>query len=95
MLAFQWNALRVGDPVLVHDDGDRALTLHAGVVELVQTRRAAANELAIRVDHDPSRIVRPRRQAVHIAPIDRRFVCWRCDGMAAGSAGVADADLAA
>lgn len=76
MLPFQWNALRTGDRVLVHDDADPALG--EGVVALVQTHVQADNDIAIRLTGTPSRTVRPRRHAVHMAPLDRRFECWRC-----------------
>lgn len=79
MLAFQWNALRTGDRVLVHDDDDPAFVLDEGVVALVQTHVKADNDIAVRLATAPSRTVRPRRHAVHMAPLDRRFQCWRCD----------------
>ena len=82
MLAFQWNALRAGDRVTMHDDLDRDLTLRDGVVDLVQTRRRGENDIGIRID-DEDRIVRPRRHAVHLSPIDRRLSCWRCEAMTA------------
>ena len=78
MLEFQWNALRVGDRVVVHDDLDPHLTAHDATVELVQTRSPAANEVAVRLDDRPTVILRPRRHAVHLVPIDRRSDCWRC-----------------
>jgi hypothetical protein len=28
-------------------------------------------------------MLRPRRHAVHLLPIDPGFPCWRCDAMAA------------
>ena len=86
MLAFQWNALRAGDRVMMHDDLDRDLTLREGVVELVQPRHRGENDIGIRIDHH-ERIVRPRRHAVHLSPIDRRSSCWRCDTIAARPAG--------
>ena len=82
MLTFQWNALRVGDRVMVHDDLDPDLELHHGVVRLVQTRPSAQNEIAIRFDDRPSVLLRPWRHAVHLMPIDTRSSCWRCAAMA-------------
>ena len=39
MFEFQWNALRVGDRVAVHDDLDDGFELAEGVVHIVETRR--------------------------------------------------------
>lgn len=79
MHRFQWNALRVGAPVVVHDDLDPGLALHDGMVRLVQTRSHGANEIGIRLDDRPAEMLRPRRQAVHLVPIDEGDSCWRCD----------------
>jgi hypothetical protein len=87
MLVFQWNALRVGDRVLVHDDLDDAFGLHPGVVGVVRTRRPEVNEIGIRLDDRASGMLRPRRHAVHLVPNDARFPCWRCDAIAGGSTG--------
>lgn len=78
VLTFQWNALRVGDHVLVHDDLDPGFVMHEATVKLVQTLGHAANEIALRLDDRPTEIVYPRRQAVHLTPITRRSECWRC-----------------
>lgn len=88
MLLFQWNALRVGDRVMVHDDHDPELELHEGAVRLVQTRQRGANEIGIRLDDPASEMLRPRRHAVHLLPIDPGFPCWRCDAIAASPADV-------
>lgn len=80
MLPFQWNALRRGDGVLVHDDSSTGLDLANGVVAIVETRRGRTNDVAIRV-RTTGRLVRPRREAVHQVPIDQRFSCWRCDAL--------------
>lgn len=81
MLTFQWNALRTGDRVLVHDDDAPNLATESGVVAIVRMRRGYTNDVAIRIE-TTARIVRPRRQAVHLLPLDRRFSCWRCDAAA-------------
>ena len=83
MLLFQWNALRAGDRVMVHDDHDPELELHGGAVRLVQTRQPGANEISIRLDGPASEMLRTRRQAVHLLPIGPGFPCWRCDAIAA------------
>ena len=80
MLTFEWNALGVGDHVVVHDDRDPGLTLHDGVVRIVEARRGVANDVRIRVDGAVRRV---RRHAVHMLPLDRRD-CWRCDAAGAG-----------
>ena len=80
MLVFEWNALRVGDRVVVHDNLDPGLVSSPGIVEDVQTRYQDANEVTIRLGGPPSRLVRPRRHAVHLMPLDRR-PCWRCDAI--------------
>jgi hypothetical protein len=85
MLSFQWNSLRTGDRVLVHDDQDPGLALHEGIVELVETGRWYTNDVVIQIDHDVPARVRPRRHAVHLLPLDRRS-CWRCDAIAAHDA---------
>ncbi|HWL44959.1 MAG TPA: hypothetical protein VNQ73_18595 [Ilumatobacter sp.] len=81
MLPFQWKALRIGDHVVVHDDSDRQLTLHDGVVRRLAPNAGDDRQVIIKLD-DEAGVVRPRRQAVHIAPVDRRFACWRCDAIA-------------
>lgn len=84
MLRFEWNALRPGDHVAVHDDADSSFALHDGVVTLVQTA-PRANDVAVHLDHAGSgpAVVRPRRMAVHLLPIDRSEPCWRCAGTSA------------
>ena len=46
MLRLQWNALQVGDKVLVHDDADISLRLHPGTVVMVQTAHGS-NDLGV------------------------------------------------
>ena len=85
MLVFQWNSLKVGDRVMVHDDRDPGLALHDGVVALIQSRPHGVNDVAIRVKgHDPS-VLRPRHHAVHLVPFDNRSTCWRCTAISAAS----------
>jgi len=84
MLPFQWNALRTGNRVLVHDDNSPGLDTDEGVVAIIQTRRAGTNDVAIRLN-TTRQIVRPRRHAVHQLPLDRRFTCWRCATIATQS----------
>ena len=85
MLRFQWNSLRTGEHVMVHDDLDPGLALREGVVRLVETRPWDTNDVAIRIDHHRPVVVRPRRHAVHPLPLDQGS-CWRCDAIAAHNA---------
>jgi len=78
MLTFQWNSLRVGDRVIVHDDELPGLPLQPGVVADIQSHRRR-NDVAVRVETPGgSHVCHPRRQAVHLAPLDPDDVCWRC-----------------
>jgi hypothetical protein len=88
MLLFQWNALRVGDLVDVHDDKSVGFDIHRGAVSIVQTRGYEANDVAV-VAGGTGSVLRPRRNAVHLVPSGDAPTCWRC-AVAAGS--VADLD---
>jgi hypothetical protein len=79
MIRLQWNGLRPGDRVDVHDDDDPGMSLTSGTVEMVQTA-LGGNDLAIRIAPEgrASRVVRPRRLAVHLLPLDPDDDCWRC-----------------
>jgi hypothetical protein len=83
---FQWNALRIGDRVAVHDDLDAGCQLSEGVVRIVGTRSHAVNDVAIRLDNLETAVQRPRRHAVHLRPLNDRPPCWRCEASAAQSA---------
>ena len=78
MLKFQWNALRRGDTVFVHDSSDANLDLHAGVVTLVDVR-PSGHDVGIRLTTGTptGSVVRPGRFAVHLAAGDDHD-CWRC-----------------
>jgi hypothetical protein len=78
MQVFQWNALRVGDHVHVHDDRSEGLGLREGVVAIVQTYPHEPNDVAIRLDDDADVVLHPRRHAVHIDEAAERRDCWRC-----------------
>jgi hypothetical protein len=85
MLRLQWNALRVGDPVLLHDDHDLySAPLVNGVVAIVQTR-PDTNDIAIRVPGSVG-VINPRRSAVHLIEIGPRDICWRCEARDAATA---------
>ena len=78
MFEFQWNALRVGDRVAVHNDRDDEFELTEGVVHIVESRSHAANMVAIRPDDGATPVQHPRRHAVHLLPLNDRPPCWRC-----------------
>ena len=78
MLKFQWDALRRGDTVFVHDASDADLGLLAGVVTLVDVR-PSGHDVGIRLTTGTptGSVVRPGRFAVHLAAVDDHD-CWRC-----------------
>ena len=97
MLRLQWNALQVGDEVLVHDDADISLRLQPGTVAMVQTAHRS-NDVGVRVTGQSGQIhvVRPSRLSVHLDPRDATEECWRCDAIAARAAlGLASATASA
>ena len=80
MLRLEWNSLRAGDRVLVHDADDPQRRLVAGVVAAVLTT-SGANEVSIRVTTPTGvRVVKPQRLSVHADPVDFDGQCWRCAG---------------
>jgi hypothetical protein len=82
MLAFQWDALKVGDHVLVHEDADPRFGLRDGTVAMVDTRPGGGHDVGIRITSGVTHIERPRRSAVHLVPLDTAS-CWRCELIAA------------
>ena len=95
MLRLQWNALQVGDKVLVHDDADVSLRLQPGTVAMLQTAHDS-NDLGVRVTGRSGqiRVVRPSRLSVHLDPRDATEECWRCDAIAARAGRGPGADAA-
>jgi hypothetical protein len=87
MVRLEWNGLRVGDKVLVHDRSDPAMQLLPGVVAMVQTTVQSSNDIGVRVASRSDRlsVLRPSRLAVHVDPRDTAEECWRCDAIAAGA----------
>lgn len=79
MLKFQWNALRRGDRVLVHDPRAADLGVRAGIVTLVDAHNSS-HDVGIRLNADTAtdRVVWPGRFAVHLDPINDADDCWRC-----------------
>jgi len=88
VLRLHWNALQVGDKVLVHDDADISLRLQPGIVTMVQTAHGS-NDLGVRVTGRDGQVsvVRPSRLSVHLDPRDASEECWRCDAIAARAGG--------
>ena len=87
MLRFEWNALRPGDHVLVHDPRTDEMTLTDGVVTSVDTHKRV-NGVGIRIDTpggDPA-ILWPNPFVVHHDPRDPAEPCWRCEELGEGAA---------
>ena len=86
MLRFEWNALRVGDRVVVHDPVGTEFPLLAGTVAMVETKRSrrGANRVGIRIATDvvAYRVVWPSFLAAHHDPPDPSKDCWRCTALA-------------
>jgi hypothetical protein len=80
MIRREWNALRVGEYVLVHDDDDPTSPLVPGRVTRVDPA-AGSNSLTIRLSPpgEPARVVQPRRLVVHLDSGEARERCWRCE----------------
>jgi hypothetical protein len=79
MLRFQWDSLRRGDHLLVHDVRSPHLGLRPAVVELVDSS-GGRHEVAMRYTDGPDagRVVRPGRFATHPDPLLDTADCWRC-----------------
>jgi hypothetical protein len=77
MLKFQWDALRRGDTVFVHDPSDADLGLRAGVVTLIDVgQRGPDVGIRLTTGTPNAPVVRPAGFPVHLAAVDD--VCWRC-----------------
>lgn len=87
MLEFQWNALRQGDRVVVHDDLDPSFALHGATVALVRPRFPGASEVGVRRDDEGNVVSHPWRHAVHLVPITTDATCWRCAAAGTGATG--------
>jgi hypothetical protein len=84
MLRFEWNALRVGDAVVVHDARGRD-PARSGIVVMVDTKRGRrlANGVGISLgEGDGYRVVWPSFLAVHCDPVGSIDDCWRCAALA-------------
>lgn len=83
MRALEWDALRVGDRVLVHDDLATVedFPLCGGVVATVggMTRPHGVGISVVTAPYAVTAIVRPLRMQVHRDPPDPSEPCWRCE----------------
>jgi hypothetical protein len=83
MLRFEWNALRTGDHVLVHDPRGTEMTLTEGVVTGVDAHKGT-NSAGIRVgaNNGETTILWLSPLSVHRDPLDPTESCWRCQELA-------------
>jgi hypothetical protein len=90
MLRFEWNALRVGDTVFVHDPGAHRDPAAPGTVVTVDTKTGKhdVNGVGIRVGAEGGghRVVWPSFLTVHHDPSDPIDDCWRCAALAEATA---------
>jgi hypothetical protein len=77
MRTFQWNALRKGDSVVIHDGLPAMGALVPGVVTSVSMKKGS-NDVGIRFTtaNGRSKIVWPNSSVVHLSVTDDE--CWRC-----------------
>lgn len=85
VIRLTWNALRVGQHVLVHDEDDPLMALVPGRVTDVE-QAPGSNDVTIRLSPSgrPAKVVRPRRLMVHLDAgdlddDDEAERCWRCE----------------
>ena len=90
MLKFEWDALRVGDRVVVHETVGTEFPLLAGTVTMVETKRSrrGVNGVGVRVESEDGgvRVVWPSFLAAHYDPPDPTEDCWRCAALAEAAA---------
>jgi hypothetical protein len=79
VIRIEWNSLRVGHRVLVHDDTAHDMPLVPGQVTMLKTA-PGSNDVTIRISPAGGavKIVHPPRLAVHLDGFDRPEECWRC-----------------
>jgi hypothetical protein len=83
VLRFEWNALRIGHKVLLHDWASADFTLTPGVVASVDTQKGL-NRVGIRLpaSNGERMILWPSSHAVHRDPLDLAEPCWQCQELA-------------
>ena len=79
MMKLEWNALRVGDKVLVHDATDPDCRSCRDRC-LVQTM-SGSNDIGVRSTAVAMTSFGPAA-CVHLDPLDLAEECWRCDAIA-------------
>ena len=88
MLRFEWNALQVGDAVVLHDSAATEFALRAGTVTMVEPKRSKRGEngVGIRVDTAGGRrVLWPSFLTVHLDPLDPAHACWLCAALVDGA----------
>lgn len=82
MIRRRWNALHVGDHVLVHDDTSAALPLVQARVVAVEPG-PGSNVVSVRIPPrgGTGRVVQPRRLTVHLDSGEATERCWRCEAL--------------
>ena len=79
MLRFQWDSLRRGDHILVHDVRTADLGLRPAVVELVDSSGPdATSPPATPTDPTPAGSFAPAASRSHPDPVTGAADCWRC-----------------
>jgi hypothetical protein len=80
VLRFEWNGLRTGDHVLVHDQRTAEMTLTDGVVASIEAHKGV-NGVGIRVGGNGvgTVVLWPSHFVVHSDPSEP---CWRCEELA-------------
>jgi hypothetical protein len=78
---FEWNGLRRGDVVFVHQPLLTHQTAARGVIDSVTVLAHRGNDIGIRLDEGDGHVVWPAWPAVHRGPTDSGN-CWRCDELA-------------
>jgi hypothetical protein len=82
MTRSEWNGLRWGDVVFVHDPSVTPGPAGRGTVQFVTMRGRRGNEVGIRLDDGEQQVVWPTWLAVHRDLTDAVGTCWRCDDVA-------------
>lgn len=72
----EWNELRVGDRVQVHDPPFPASKAALGEVTEIKNGPGGANRVGVRLFDRQRRLLWPTRNAVHRS--ERPDACWRC-----------------
>ena len=82
MHRLEWNALQVGDTVLVHDPSSAALELVPGLIAMLNAAEGP-NHIGIRIaaTDGSSTVICPPRQAVHLRTTLPTAPCWRCSSL--------------